>query len=183
MNIPECVNKVACLSFLLSLLWLIPWAASHDILQECRETKEMSLEVVLMRQSTEKNTTEASGEELPSQSSSKVVDNEAPSHLDAGGGKQHSNIVVSVVGIYGKAEPHLSVGFHTHADSKKTDVLKHNEATGKREIHSVENVAEIDLPQVQTHPTEDMRPEAEASGEWDWQVCPSVFGCPCPMMP
>lgn len=134
MNIPDCVNKVACFIFLLSLLWLLPWAASHDVLQEGSASKKMSTEVEPERRGAEKITTAASEEELPPQG-------DAEAKQDAPISPEKS--------MEGGEEKSMEI----EEQPQRTQLMENNPTL------------------------------VDKTEEWDWSVCPSAFGSPCPMMP
>lgn len=93
------------------------------------------------------------------------------------------NIFAPITGMFIKDELNPSFHYQTSGGGGQGARPEQTTATGKRQTPPEEESGEKEKLTQQTYEVAYKSAPAEKTEEWDWQVCPSVFGCPCPMMP
>lgn len=97
--------------------------------------------------------------------------------------ESRTDIVAPIAGMFNKAELNPSLHYHAAARAEQESGPKQTAATGEKQALPAEAAVETEKTSPKTHTESDMPTLVEKTEEWDWSVCPSVYGCPCPMMP
>lgn len=166
-------HKLFCFIVLMCLASALTWMSVHvESKGEKPVNDKLVGDVDVMRNAEEK------GVGVFSASVSEILQFRGTSGIG-----RSTNIFVSITGMFIKDELNPSFHYQTSGGGGQGARPEQTTATGKRETPPEEESGEKEKLTQQTYEVAYKSAPAEKTEEWDWQVCPSVFGCPCPMMP
>lgn len=174
MNIPDIVNKTACLVFLLFLLCFLLRHTSQEGEPHCAAQQNAPTEVEPESRSAEQKAAVGSEAEQASQSARSPIEN---------GAADDPKIEQGSPSLPKQGDTADEKTSQTGEVAACSEQQPPSAQTVEEETRPVEGPVEKEKPTLQTHEESDKPASVEKTEEWDWSVCPSVFGCPCPMMP